>query len=1320
MARNIEQVFLTQPATEFLPDDLLYLGRFPYGLSNDRAILWENAISMGRTIEVNPETGSDSNGRGSILLPFASLTQAYVIAATLFPSASEPVIIKCCGTLNETTINPIPYVFVIGTGQDSNIINITNPLSLGTGFGGFSTKFGFSNLKLICNVNFNISALAVGTEISAIFDNVNLSCTTINLVGNATNIASVYLKNNCDIDASGAITITNATLRGDGSTQLGHSTLVLSSTVSSSSSALILNSCTVSEMITVSNVSSSTCDILLIACNCQGSSLILNGNSSGISYNYDAISYIEPVIGSGAPVINPLTISNAIDSNYVPLHYNAGDGSVHDALEGIDNVLDTIPSITAIEKRWYVASSGNDSNSGDSTASPFLTIFKANSVSVLGDCIILLDDIIETSVNLLPRIYSGEGFPTLTCDNVNLDPSFSGANNFLVIYGINITSLSQMNWDMTGYNTSFTQNINIIGSTITCAAGWLVKGLVVPPSTFISRSFLHLQNVNTHNPNTNGASLCDIVLNTGIKVTAENCNLGKVELHCDINNASTLFISYISDIQGNVSNDGLVLYSALATFTGANVVAKLYSTNQNINPKLITLIQSGGNGNQVLLNQDAASYRTAIVTGTGTPGVDYFSDNSLGNPDAINFNGNNNLSLYLPDNFTVYPDPIQNSPSLTQYIKGLDVSLLKTITDVYFSSYGDDTSLTVRAETNPAQSFGYLSSQITDSSIFKVYNAYRRGDVAEPVTVEVNPWINILGDGAKWELSSNIIAGPRWNDMGADLSILIDNHILTSPDPFVLILDFSSLPAANYRINLSRLKTFAKSISIVGQAGIEVDIFDVDQSLSSISAGASELTILNCNARIRQVVCNLIQIGTTDGQNYNVTLEGYTAYSQVTVLATGGGTINAVLEKGNNSAITISGVDATVRVDVESWGAYTLVDSAEKPILISLADGLNANYPTPNNYNISGISVADQFPGIDTALSNTPAIAGMDGELLQGVTAGRPVFSGNPTVSGSFEVGTSLVLISPGTGTGNILIRDNTDAVKEIVLTNGEVLAGVTGSPTVPTTFAGAGGITTGYVSGTWTITADDVLSLPPLNYMYGFTLVNGVTPVQLQVSSNTSMVLMSASNDSQIIPTATSLVVDNTVSGNGGLDTGTVAANTLYYIFVTWDSTGTNPNDMIMSLSQTPNQTGTGRDKFRCIGSCKTKVASTNFVNKLQSAIQTYRYYDYLDTLTEARILNNGNATTLTAINLLPFTSSLSSRGVLSYIYTPFAVNGFFAITNHNNGNLIRNVQVTAAGQVSGTIPYVTNIINEQIDYLVANALDTLTLYVASYEEQL
>ena len=76
-------------------------------------------------------------------------------------------------------------------------------------------------------------------------------------------------------------------------------------------------------------------------------------------------------------------------------------------------------------------------------------------------------------------------------------------------------------------------------------------------------------------------------------------------------------------------------------------------------------------------------------------------------------------------------------------------------------------------------------------------------------------------------------------------------------------------------------------------------------------------------------------------------------------------------------------------------------------------------------------------------------------------------------------------------------------------------------------------------------------------------------------------------------IDVGSTLTADNTVSGAGGLDTGTVAADTKYALFVIDDTAGVNAADALLSLSGTAPTMPAGYDVFRRVGWVRTDATS-------------------------------------------------------------------------------------------------------------------------------
>jgi hypothetical protein len=117
MSSNINQVFLANPASELLNGDLLYLGRSPYGASNDMAILAENIFPSSVARINNLAAYSDLTGK-KLADSLINFTAGYNFLATL--TANTAVTFPISGTL--ATVSQLPSfpinLALGGTGAD--------------------------------------------------------------------------------------------------------------------------------------------------------------------------------------------------------------------------------------------------------------------------------------------------------------------------------------------------------------------------------------------------------------------------------------------------------------------------------------------------------------------------------------------------------------------------------------------------------------------------------------------------------------------------------------------------------------------------------------------------------------------------------------------------------------------------------------------------------------------------------------------------------------------------------------------------------------------------------------------------------------------------------------------------------------------------------------------------------------------------------------------------------------------------------------------------------------------------------------------------
>lgn len=237
-----------------------------------------------------------------------------------------------------------------------------------------------------------------------------------------------------------------------------------------------------------------------------------------------------------------------------------------------------------------------------------------------------------------------------------------------------------------------------------------------------------------------------------------------------------------------------------------------------------------------------------------------------------------------------------------------------------------------------------------------------------------------------------------------------------------------------------------------------------------------------------------------------------------------------------------------------------------------------------------------------------------------------------------------------------------------------------------------------------------------PFKYIYGLGLSNDATTPDEIV--NIAVGQCRDVNDVLDIVVSTALTVDNTLSGLGGLDTGTVAASKVYAVYVVADSSNYLPVGALLSLasSATPVMPF-GYDSYRKIGYVVTD-SSSDFLLFYQYGNGNTRLFNYDAPIATA--VTAGNATSYTAVALTAFVPPLENLPVsIAYAFTPGAAS---RVLNLTPGNATGNA-VTITGQVTSVVisgnaevmSKVTSAVPE-IDYKVSNSGDAVALNVAGF----
>jgi hypothetical protein len=215
------------------------------------------------------------------------------------------------------------------------------------------------------------------------------------------------------------------------------------------------------------------------------------------------------------------------------------------------------------------------------------------------------------------------------------------------------------------------------------------------------------------------------------------------------------------------------------------------------------------------------------------------------------------------------------------------------------------------------------------------------------------------------------------------------------------------------------------------------------------------------------------------------------------------------------------------------------------------------------------------------------------------------------------------------------------------------------------------------------------------------------INNMQVTVASNTTLGVAAGqcrdSNNVIDIVLDEAVVINAAVNGINGLDTGTFAASTWYYVHVIADSSANKPVGCILSLSRTAPTLPFGYDSFRWIG-VERADGSVHFLARYVAGNSNYRNHVW-----DANIsaLSSGAASTLTAISLTASVPPIDNLPVTLQVgFTP-------AIAGQYVGFAPFGSTATALAQISSVVVALT----QRGQLRIMSKLDTVTkiLYINS-----
>ena len=205
-------------------------------------------------------------------------------------------------------------------------------------------------------------------------------------------------------------------------------------------------------------------------------------------------------------------------------------------------------------------------------------------------------------------------------------------------------------------------------------------------------------------------------------------------------------------------------------------------------------------------------------------------------------------------------------------------------------------------------------------------------------------------------------------------------------------------------------------------------------------------------------------------------------------------------------------------------------------------------------------------------------------------------------------------------------------------------------------------------------------------------------------------------------LPVAATL--STAVSGLGGLDTGTIAASTVYAVYVVADPVTQQATGIMCSKNITTPLMPFGYSAYAKIGYFTTDSSSyilAGYWSDNDAARRIFTYDTFIETAVTA-----GASTTYANVNLIKFVPNLNN--VLVSVYTNFTANAAADILSLQAGNATGAQQIITA-PVAGSAAHTTTLSNilaqtvtistvpsPVINYKVSSSSDAVAIYVAGY----
>lgn len=259
----------------------------------------------------------------------------------------------------------------------------------------------------------------------------------------------------------------------------------------------------------------------------------------------------------------------------------------------------------------------------------------------------------------------------------------------------------------------------------------------------------------------------------------------------------------------------------------------------------------------------------------------------------------------------------------------------------------------------------------------------------------------------------------------------------------------------------------------------------------------------------------------------------------------------------------------------------------------------------------------------------------------------------------------------------------------------------------------------------------DSVIAVSPYLYKYGMVISNDATTPNTVLDISAGQCRDSANQIDMGIGTnftvpyqglsvATPVLLNAAVNGANGLDTGSLAASTMYAVYIIGDSRNIKPTASILTLASNSSPLmPAGYDSSRLIGYWATD-GSSHFLLGYYTGNQGLMIFKY--DAPQATSVTTGNSTTYAAVTLTTLVPPVNNSLVnIQYNYNANAAGDTLKLQGANaTGDAI-----TVIAQVAGSTAHIEGYVDvdaqlvsgaPKINYKVSSASDAVALNVAGF----